>query len=327
MTVATFALRAALGLAAALAPALALAQGAPAVRPNVLVQGETVLLGDLVDNAGAAALSPVFRAPAPGRSGTIQIVRVIEAASAAGVGGLDKSVLSQVVVTRAARRVEKDEIAAALAAALARQGLDQAEIAVTLENDDPALFVETDATGPVGVPRLAYDPRAQRVEAEVTVGGSRLLTLRPARVSASVVDSVPTPVLGRALSRGDVLREGDIRLERRPRREALAGVADAASLVGKVAKVQLSAGAILRDADLARQTVVDKGGAVQVVFETVGLNLSARGKALESGAVGDIVAVQNIQSKRTLQGTVIGPGIVSVMAAPGRVAAAEAAVR
>jgi flagella basal body P-ring formation protein FlgA len=40
--------------------------------------------------------------------------------------------------------------------------------------------------------------------------------------------------------------------------------------------------------------------------------ISTRGKALESGVEGDIINVLNIQSSRTLQATVIGPGRVSV---------------
>ena len=41
-----------------------------------------------------------------------------------------------------------------------------------------------------------------------------------------------------------------------------------------------------------------------------------RGKALESGTEGDVVNVMNLQSKRTLSGTVIGRGQVSIT--PGR---------
>ena len=42
-----------------------------------------------------------------------------------------------------------------------------------------------------------------------------------------------------------------------------------------------------------------------------GILLTVRGKALEAGAVGDVVSVLNIQSNRTVQATVIGPGRVS----------------
>ena len=47
-------------------------------------------------------------------------------------------------------------------------------------------------------------------------------------------------------------------------------------------------------------------------------------EAGEAGAMGDVVSVTNPQSKRVLQGTVSGPGRISVQASSaGRVAAAQ----
>ncbi len=43
-----------------------------------------------------------------------------------------------------------------------------------------------------------------------------------------------------------------------------------------------------------------------------------RGKALENGTEGDVVNVMNLQSKRTLSGTVTGRGQVSITPVPPR---------
>ena len=48
-------------------------------------------------------------------------------------------------------------------------------------------------------------------------------------------------------------------------------------------------------------------------YEVPGIVLTMRGKALESGAEGDLVSVLNVNSKRTIQGVVTGPGRVTVM--------------
>jgi flagellar basal body P-ring formation protein FlgA len=56
------------------------------------------------------------------------------------------------------------------------------------------------------------------------------------------------------------------------------------------------------------------------VFEAPGILLTIRGKALEAGAHGDLINVLNVQSKRTVQGTVSGPGRVTVTAMTARVA-------
>ena len=50
-----------------------------------------------------------------------------------------------------------------------------------------------------------------------------------------------------------------------------------------------------------------------------------RGQALESGTEGDLVNVLNIQSKRTIQGVITGPGRITILTPnTARLAAAAA---
>ena len=51
----------------------------PRLRELVAVSSEIVRIGDLVENAGAAADVPVFRAPDLGQTGAVQLARIIEA--------------------------------------------------------------------------------------------------------------------------------------------------------------------------------------------------------------------------------------------------------
>jgi flagellar basal body P-ring formation protein FlgA len=45
-----------------------------------------------------------------------------------------------------------------------------------------------------------------------------------------------------------------------------------------------------------------------------GISLTVRGKAAEGGAEGDVISVLNEQSKRTVQGLIVGPGRVLISA-------------
>ena len=84
-------------------------------------------------------------------------------------------------------------------------------------------------------------------------------------------------------------------------------------LAGRVARRALQAGSVIRTGD--------RGDVVTIVYEVPGLTLSLRGRASDSGAQGDMIAVVNPQSKKTLQAQVIAPGKVSVSAPlPGRIA-------
>jgi flagella basal body P-ring formation protein FlgA len=285
----------------------------PTLKGDVTVTGEVVKLGDVIANAGGVADMPAFRAPPLGRAGTIQAARVVEAARTAGLS-LDPGALGQIVVSRASRRVAKAEIEIAVRKALAnRYALDNADVSLVLEGNEAVVHVEQDATEDVSVTDLVFDARSRRVEAVIIVPGSRSLTLKPLRTAGQVVETVDVPMLTRALGRGEALRDGDVRIERRPRAEFQAlGFVDVMAIGGRIARNNLQAGAVLRDTDLARQDLVEKNGVVTVVYESPGIALSMRGKALESGALGDVVQVQNTHSKRTLQGTVTAPGVVSV---------------
>jgi flagella basal body P-ring formation protein FlgA len=300
----------------------AMAQDRPVLRRDAVVAADIVVLGDLVENAGQAAGKAVFRAPALGQSGTIQAARVVEAARAAGLD-LDAAGIAQVVVNRAARRVQRTELELAVREALlVRYGVGDAEVTIALENGETQVHLDPEATGSLRVTDLIYDARGRRVQAAVAVDGHRGTAIRPMRVSGQVVETLEVPVLNRAMARGEQVRASDIRLERRPRSDVQSvALADPAMLTGRVSRSALQAGAVLRDSDLARQELVEKNGIVAVVYETPGLALSMRGKATEAGGLGDTILVINPQSKRTLQAVVTGPGTVTVsLGAPGRVA-------
>jgi flagella basal body P-ring formation protein FlgA len=86
------------------------------------------------------------------------------------------------------------------------------------------------------------------------------------------------------------------------------------------ARHQLRAGQALRVADLAKPDLVQRDQTVTLIYESAGLYLTIRGKALEAGTEGDVVSVLNLQSKRTVSGTVIGRGQVSISVATPRLA-------
>jgi flagella basal body P-ring formation protein FlgA len=110
-----------------------------------------------------------------------------------------------------------------------------------------------------------------------------------------------------------VIKASDIAIERRPKAEVRGDVVKTLDdVAGLAARRALRAGELLRAADLTKPEIVLRNEQVTLVYEAPGLLLTIRGKALESGAQGDVINVVNIQSKRTVQGTVTGPGQVTL---------------
>jgi flagella basal body P-ring formation protein FlgA len=292
------------------------------LRAEVAAEGDVLTLGDLVEGAtGAAAATPLFRAPPPGESGTIQARRIAEAAVRFGLA-LEAG-KGQVVVIRAARRVGTLEIEAALREALGlRHGVDARALSFAHDGAPPSLTVAVDAAGPVTVDEVSYDRRSRRVSALAYVSADRRAAVR---IAGTVTELVEAAVLTRALNRGETVQPSDFTVERRAK-ETLPGDVqpDASALVGRVARRALSAGAVVRAGDLGKAEMVARGDIVTVFYEIPGLTLTLRARATEAGAQGDTIGVLNLQSKKTLQATVVAPGKVAVSAVtPGTLAAAQ----
>lgn len=308
-------------------PQQAAAPKLPAIRADIATARDILALGDLVSGLPPAlAMQPAFRAPALGETGTIQTHRIVQLLREQGVEAVLDSGMAQVVVTREARRIGLPEVDAAVKRAIEeRFGVEARAFSVQLDNGAPAIVVEPELKGALQVQDLAFDPRSRRLNATLALPGSAQLRLRPIRVTGQLVETVEVVVPIRTLNRGEVLQATDITLERRPR-EGLGAefVTDPIGVIGKAARRSLSQGQALRNADLQRHEVIARNEIVTVVFETPGLVLTMRGRAQEAGAQGDVISVQNIQSRKILQATVLGPGrVAATPSAAGRVASAN----
>ncbi|WFC43932.1 flagellar basal body P-ring formation chaperone FlgA [Pseudoxanthomonas sp. SE1] len=86
-----------------------------------------------------------------------------------------------------------------------------------------------------------------------------------------------------------------------------AAVADPAQVLGRVARRMLSAGAVLSSTDLVAQRLVHRGDSVALVSRRGGVEVRVAGKALADAGENERVTVENLSSRRVVQG-VVGPG-------------------
>ena len=129
-------------------------------------------------------------------------------------------------------------------------------------------------------------------------------------------------MLTRNVERNEILKSSDVMTERRPKAEIGNDPAARGQVVGMQMRRQLRAGQALRTSDLAKPDLVQRDDNVTLIYQSAGLYLTIRGKALDNGAEGDVVSVLNLQSKRTISGVVIGRGQVAIAVATPRLPAA-----
>ena len=302
---------------------------APALRANVQVTGDLVRIGDIIDNAGNAAQIAIYRAPDLGTTGSLPVAQVLNTLRAHQVIGVDTRDLKEISVTRLARTLEGKDIELQIARALERRnGLgDAANLSMTFDRDPGDVRLDAELHR-----RPAADDRALRQpqrplrhhlrnrqrerhgadQAALHRHGDRDRRGRGAGAQCRAQRSHQSPPTWWS-SAG-----------RRPKSARDAASRDRA--VGMQARRQLRAGQAVRTADLAKPDLVQRDQNVTLIYETAGLYLTMRGKALENGTEGDTVSVMNLQSKRTVSGTVIGRGQVSITGVPSRPAQTSDAV-
>ncbi|MGH6720272.1 MAG: flagellar basal body P-ring formation chaperone FlgA [Alphaproteobacteria bacterium] len=149
--------------------------------------------------------------------------------------------------------------------------------------------------------------RLTRLLAVVVLLGAGLV------LSARADTLVEVPVLNVALGIGDIIGARDIEVVALPYGKVPRNaITDPEELVGKSPKRLLRPGLPVRVGDVAPPIVIKKNTVVVMVFDRAGLFLTAKGKALQNGAVGEVIRVENVQSGIAVQGVVQPDGRVVV---------------
>jgi flagella basal body P-ring formation protein FlgA len=138
-------------------------------------------------------------------------------------------------------------------------------------------------------------------------GGWRLFVPVKVRRNQTVL------ILNRGIAAGETLGVADITTAQRDvARIAGAALADPAAAVGRVARRTLSAGSLLSANDLVAQRLVRRGDSVALVSRFGGVEVRVAGKALADAGENERVSVENLSSRKIVQGTVAASGDVFV---------------
>ena len=313
---------------AALAQSEQDAVAGPVLRASITVNSDVVRIGDVIENAGTAAQIAIYRAPDLGTTGALQTPQLIAALRAHQVIGVDTRDIREVSVTRSSRALAPKDVELQVARALERRnGLgDAGNLSVTFDRDLRDLQLDSSNSGDMRPSIVRFDPRNGRFDVTFEIPNDANPTPTRLRFTGIAIETVEATIVMRSMERSEIIKASDVMVERRPKSEVGNDLAARERAIGMQTRKQLRAGQPLKSADLGKPDRVTRDQSVTLVYETPGLYLTGRGKALESGTEGDVVNVLNLQSKRTVQGIVIGPGQISVSIAAPRIVTATASV-
>lgn len=127
-------------------------------------------------------------------------------------------------------------------------------------------------------------------------------------------------VLGKGVRRGEILDQSDLEKKvitvganNHAFRNVLDPVRNLDRWLGYEFSKRVTAGTVLDESMLVQARIVNKGEPVLIVYETVGLQLQAKGVALSEGAKGSPVQVRNTSSGKTVDAIVLARGLVQLL--------------
>jgi len=298
-----------LASAAALPAASPPAQAAT-LRTVTTLNAAVVRLSDLFDDAGADGARVLGPAPAPGGRIVVEAAQLAAIARQFGVAWKPVSAGDRAVLDRPGKPLARDAVIEAMRAALASAGAP-AESEIELPGLSPPIVPFDSPARPV-ITQLDYDIITGNFVAVLSVGEADMSPIQM-RLTGRAHETITVMVPIRRILAGEVLRANDLR----PARVRTAGLntevaRDAEDAIGLTPRHPLPAGQPMPLGDLSRPPAIRKGANVMMLLESNGISLAAQGQALESGAPGERVRVQNPTSRAVLDAVVIGPDRVRV---------------
>jgi flagella basal body P-ring formation protein FlgA len=172
--------------------------------------------------------------------------------------------------------------------------------------------VPTEALVAVTVSQLDFDANTGRFTASLAITGEAMNAI-DMRISGRVEEMVTAPVSVARLLAETVLREEDVRMTRVRASQVTTEVARSPEqVVGMQLRRPVPGGQVLRVSDLVRPPLVQRGALVRMQLQVGGITVDGKATALDAGAAGEQIRVQNTNSHTLVTATVTGPDQVRV---------------
>jgi flagella basal body P-ring formation protein FlgA len=289
---------------------------AATLRHHVVIRDDVVRLGDIFQNAGQHASRIVLQAPEPGKRITLNVQWLYHASRSYGVKWKPLSTLDQAVLERSAILISTEQIRESIHAGIRNELGKSDKFEIDLDNRLLQMHLPGEAMPSVKIQRLQLDPQTRRFSAMLMGGEGRAQMKRRITATGRYHKLLQIPVLVRRMRSGEIIEQRDIRkVTLRADKIDMNALHDAEDLIGMSPLRTLSADRAIKRSEIRMPVLVPKGSIVTMVFQTSTLTLTAQGKALQDGSKGDTIRVLNAKTHKTIEGTVVNSGTVTVKSA------------
>jgi flagella basal body P-ring formation protein FlgA len=283
-------------------------------RNDVALTGDTLTVGDVfpgIDHDAGYVLGP---APAYGQTMTLSARDLQRVSDAFNLGWNSVTGLEQTIIHRNAHDVDRYAIQAAVEKSL-ESSVHGQKFDVDLSDRNLSFQLPENVPATAEAQDLHYDLSSGDFRAVIVAPAGSAHPLVKQEVTGRLFPLVSLPVVKAAMRQGDVISADDIDyIDVRSANVATSTVVDSAKLIGMSPRKGIAPLKPIAMSDIAMPLEVKKGDTVLMELKSDAMVLTVQGKALDSGAAGETVRIQNPSSNHVVQAVVTGPKTVSVSA-------------
>lgn len=273
------------------------------LRTNAIIDDNTIMLSDVFSGLPEGKDKALGPAPRPGKDMTLNARTLMRIAIALDLPWRPAHSGEYVVLSRAATVIDAEMIEQALQDEISESGV-HGNYKLAFAGNLNEMILPLDAPANVEVQSLNVRQGQNRFEA-VLVAPSKEDPLQTLRVSGALHRMIDVPVLIGAMRKGDVIGARDIEMISVREGEVRGDlVLSADDLIGMTPRRIVLPGKMIKANDLQAPLIVERGDIVTMIFNNGGMTLTAKGKALENGAKGDLIRIANSSSSRNVEAIV-----------------------
>jgi flagella basal body P-ring formation protein FlgA len=281
------------------------------LKPEAIIHDKVVKVSDIFTDIPLKKDAVIGNAPSPGQSVILSARTLDRIAHVYNLDWKSTGPADQIIVKASVNTVTTDMIREAIKADLKKQGVE-GEFDVNLNNLNPTMALAGNTAATVEVTQLSY-VAGRDVFTAVLAAPNAANPVQSISVTGLIEKTIQIPVLESSISMGDVISSSDIKWMNVASRHMVHDtILDADNLIGKTPVRMVEANVPIRARDVKAPQVISRGDEILLQFNQGGLTLTAKGKAMQNGAAGEVIRVINLSSNQSLRAEVTGHKIVTV---------------
>jgi flagellar basal body P-ring formation protein FlgA len=292
------------------------------LKDNITVSGTDITFGDIFIGSGDKESHVIAPAPAPGKKSIFRVSSVASVARKYGLTWKPSRIVKQVVIRRLGTQIPQQLVIEEIRFGI-EQELGSELFEISLSTRHPNIQIDIANEPSISLETISIDRNSGHFAAELLApanseNGTRF------RLSGKIYSRTMLPVLTKFIPAGQEIREHHIEFV--PVRSAKVGrnvVTDASDLIGKSPKRGIRPNRPIRVSNLGEPQMMKKGKVISIIFKAGNMTLAVTGKALEAGGQGDMIRVENINSRKILQAQIISSDQAQVITVQQRLAALQ----